>query len=54
MLKLEKEDNDFIIISNYCKTKKFDLTKPVLIEREGLSENLKGVYKLVYLLEEEK
>lgn len=45
---------DAIIVSDYCKTKKFQLSSPVKVERAGLCESLKGVYKLVYVLEEEK
>lgn len=54
MEELILDGNDAIIVSDYCKTKKFQLNNPVSIKRVGLTESLKGVYKLVYILEEEK
>lgn len=54
MEELIVDGNDAFIVSNYCKTKKFQLNNPVKIERVGLTENLKGVYNLIYVLGEEK
>ena len=53
MEELVIEGNNAIIVSDYCKTQKFQLSNPVKVERAGIAESGKGVYKLVYLLEEE-
>jgi len=45
-------EDSTIIESDFNITEPFDITKPNLIERVGMDENLNGIYTLTYVLKE--
>ncbi len=53
MLELKTEGELSIIESDWCISEVFDILNPIKIERSGMTEDSRGVYKLIYLLKEE-
>jgi hypothetical protein len=54
MITLIQQNEETTIESDYITTEPFELNQPTRIERVGMLQDGRGVYKLTYLLDEKE